>query len=124
MELEDAALIDGCNRLQALYHVILPLAAPGIVASGILRVSHLSWNEFLLPCSSTTSTAVDPPVGYPDADLWRRLHVGRDHDGRVPSMSIPVLILYTVSQRYVVTGLTAGAVRVNYRCLFATPVVC
>jgi multiple sugar transport system permease protein len=110
MELEDAALIDGCNRLQALYHVILPLAAPGIVASGIFAFT-LSWNEFLLPLLFNSKKQLwTLPVGiqsmmYGDVFMWGEIMIGAF------LMSIPVLVLYMVSQRYVVTGLTAGAVK-------------
>ena len=110
MELEDAALIDGCSRLQALYHVILPLAAPGIVASGIFAFT-LSWNEFLLPLLFNSKHELwTLPVGiqslmYGDVFMWGEIMMGAF------LMSIPVLILYTVSQRFVVTGLTAGAVK-------------
>jgi multiple sugar transport system permease protein len=110
MELEDAAVVDGCNRLQALYHVILPLAAPGIVASGIFAFT-LSWNEFLLPLLFNNKHELwTLPVGlqtliYGDVFMWGEIMIGAF------LMSIPVLILYTVSQRFVVTGLTAGAVK-------------
>jgi multiple sugar transport system permease protein len=110
MELEDAALIDGCSRLQALYHVILPLAAPGIVASGIFAFT-LSWNEFLLPLLFNSKKELwTLPVGiqtlmYGDVFMWGEIMMGAF------LMSIPVLLLYIVSQRYVVTGLTAGAVK-------------
>ena len=110
MELEDAALIDGCTRLQALFHVILPLAAPGIVASGIFAFT-LSWNEFLLPLLFNNKHELwTLPVGiqtliYGDVYMWGEIMMGAF------LMSIPVLILYTVSQRYVVTGLTSGAVK-------------
>ena len=110
MELEDAALIDGCTRLQALFHVILPLAAPGIVASGIFAFT-LSWNEFLLPLLFNNKHELwTLPVGiqtliYGDVYMWGEIMMGAF------LMSIPVLLLYTVSQRYVVTGLTSGAVK-------------
>lgn len=110
IELEDAAVVDGCNRLQALYHVILPLAAPGIVASGIFAFT-LSWNEFLLPLLFNNRHELwTLPVGlqtliYGDVFMWGEIMMGAF------LMSIPVLILYVTSQRFVVSGLTAGAVK-------------
>lgn len=109
-EMEDAALVDGCTRLQALYKVILPLAAPGIVACGIFAFT-LSWNEFLLSfLFNNTEKLWTLPVGlaglvYGDVFLWGEIMIGAF------LMSLPVLILYIAAQRFVVTGLTAGAVK-------------
>ena len=62
-ELEEAALVDGANRIQALRRVLLPLAAPGIVASAIFAFT-LSWNEFLYALIFITDeTAITVPVG-------------------------------------------------------------
>jgi len=109
-EMEDAALVDGCTRLQALYRVILPLAAPGLVACAIFAYT-LSWNEYLLAMLfNNTKDLWTLPVGlaglvYGDVFLWGEIMIGAF------LMSIPVLVLYVLAQRYVVTGLTAGAVK-------------
>lgn len=109
-EMEDAALVDGCTRLEALVRVILPLAAPGLVACGIFAFT-LSWNEYLLAMLfNNTKDLWTLPVGlaglvYGDVFLWGEIMIGAF------LMSIPVLILYVVAQRFVVTGLTAGAVK-------------
>jgi multiple sugar transport system permease protein len=109
-EMEDAALVDGCTRLEALYRVILPLAAPGLVACAIFAYT-LSWNEYLLAMLfNNTKTLWTLPVGlaglvYGDVFLWGEIMIGAF------LMSIPVLVLYVLAQRFVVTGLTAGAVK-------------
>lgn len=109
-EMEDAALVDGCTRLQALYKVILPLAAPGIVACAIFAFT-LSWNEYLLAMLFINSREMwTLPVGlaglvYGDVFLWGEIMIGAF------LMSLPVLVLYVAAQRFVVTGLTAGAVK-------------
>jgi multiple sugar transport system permease protein len=109
-ELEHAALIDGCTRLQALYKVILPLAAPGIVSCAIFTFT-LSWNQYMLPMIFNNSEKLwTLPVGlaglvYGDVFLWGEIMSGSF------LMSIPVLLLYIFGQRFVVTGLTAGAVK-------------
>lgn len=109
-ELEDAALVDGCNRLTALFRVILPLAAPGLVACAIFAFT-LSWNEYLLAMLfNNTRDLWTLPVGlaglvYGDVFLWGEIMIGAF------LMSIPVLVLYIAAQRFVVTGLTAGAVK-------------
>ncbi|RIK47069.1 MAG: hypothetical protein DCC57_14825 [Chloroflexi bacterium] len=109
-EMEDAALVDGCTRLQALYKVILPLAAPGIVACAIFAFT-LSWNEYLLAMLFINSREMwTLPVGlaglvYGDVFLWGEIMIGAF------LMSLPVLVLYVLAQRFVVAGLTAGAVK-------------
>lgn len=109
-EMEDAALVDGCTRLQALYKVILPLAAPGLVACGIFAFT-LSWNEYLLAMLFNNNKNLwTLPVGlaglvYGDVFLWGEIMIGAF------LMSIPVLVLYVLAQRFVVAGLTAGAVK-------------
>lgn len=110
VEMEDAALVDGCTRLQALYKVILPLAAPGIVACAIFAFT-LAWNEYLLAMLfNNNSDLWTLPVGlaglvYGDVFLWGEIMIGAF------LMSLPVLVLYVLAQRFVVTGLTAGAVK-------------
>ncbi|OGO06046.1 MAG: hypothetical protein A2Y73_03665 [Chloroflexi bacterium RBG_13_56_8] len=109
-ELEDAALIDGCTRLQALRKVILPIAAPGIVACGVFAFTG-AWNEYMMPMILNNKEELwTLAVGlaglvYGDVFLWGEIMIGAF------LMSIPVLILYMVGQRFVVTGLTAGAVK-------------
>ena len=109
-EMEDAALVDGCTRLEALIRVILPLAAPGLVACAIFAFT-LSWNEYLLAMLfNNTKDLWTLPVGlaglvYGDVFLWGEIMIGAFF------MSIPVLVLYVLAQRFVVAGLTAGAVK-------------
>lgn len=110
VELEEAARLDGCNRLQALHRIVLPLAAPGIMASAILSFT-LAWNEFLLAVVIMTQQRdTTAPVGlqsflFADSAHWSELM------GGAIIMGIPVLILYLLAQRYIVSGLTAGSVR-------------
>ncbi len=109
-DLEEAALVDGCSRLRALGQVILPLAAPGMVASAIFCFT-LSWNEFMVAFVFINKKALLTfPVGlasliYGDRFLWGQIMTG------ATLMSAPVLVLYLLAQRFVVSGLTAGAVK-------------
>jgi multiple sugar transport system permease protein len=109
-ELEEAALIDGCTRLQSLYKVLIPLSAPGIVAAAIFSFS-LSWNEFLyaLIFVTTPSNKTLPPLISNlirgDIYLWGPMMAGS------VLAAAPVVILYIISQRFVVQGLGAGAVK-------------
>ena len=109
-ELEEAALVDGATRPQALVRVLLPLAAPGIVASAIFAFT-LSWNEFLYALIFITDeTATTVPVGlnlliYGDVFHWGELMAAS------VITTIPVVALYAFIHRWMVEGLVAGSVK-------------
>jgi len=110
VELEEQAMVDGCTKLGAMLRILLPLSAPGLVASAIFSFT-LAWNEFLLALVITMdqSTMTVPiklsmmVVG--DQYIWGQLMAG------AVLASIPVGILYFIGQRFVVQGLAAGAVK-------------
>jgi multiple sugar transport system permease protein len=109
-ELEEHAMVDGCTKLGALFRILFPLSAPGIVASAIFSFT-LSWNEFLLALvfTSDQSTMTVPiklsmmVVG--DQYIWGQLMAG------AVLASVPIAVLYFLAQRFVVQGLAAGAVK-------------
>lgn len=110
VELEEQAMVDGCTKIGAMLRILLPLSAPGLVASAIFSFT-LAWNEFLLALVITMdqSTMTVPiklsmmVVG--DQYIWGQLMAG------AVLASIPVGILYFIGQRFVVQGLAAGAVK-------------
>jgi multiple sugar transport system permease protein len=110
VELEEQAMVDGCTKMGAMVRILLPLSAPGLVASAIFSFT-LAWNEFLLALVITMdqSTMTVPiklsmmVVG--DQYIWGQLMAG------AVLASIPVGILYFIGQRFVVQGLAAGAVK-------------
>lgn len=110
VELEEAALIDGCTRLAALRRVLLPLAAPGLVAAGIFTFT-LSWNEFLYALILVSNNSARTlPIGLAglirgDIYLWGPMMAGS------VMAALPVMVLYMLAQRFVVAGLAAGAVK-------------
>jgi multiple sugar transport system permease protein len=110
LDMEEAAMIDGCSRLQSFYKILLPLSAPGLVAAGIFSFT-LAWNEFLYALVFITSSQLQTvPVGLAshivaDIYMWGPLMAG------ATMAAIPVIILYIVAQRALVQGLFAGAVR-------------
>jgi multiple sugar transport system permease protein len=108
--LEEAARIDGCNRLQSILYIVIPLAAPGIAASTIFTFT-TSWNEFLFaqvlmqtPQKQTAQVALYSLMNG-DTLPWNQLMAASVLVG------IPVLLLYFGAQRFVGGGLTAGAVK-------------
>jgi multiple sugar transport system permease protein len=109
-ELEEAALIDGAGLLSAFLRIIVPLSLPGLLATGIFAFI-LSWHEFLFAVTFTNSAAIRTlTVGIAamrgkDVVDWGLLNAG------VVITTIPVAILFAFVQRYLVQGLTAGAVK-------------
>lgn len=110
VELEDAARIDGCSRLQTLYKIIVPISLPGLVSTGLF-VFLLAWDEFFyaLIFTSTLAAKTAPVtiaefVGRYVTDITAMMAGG-------VLAAIPPLLLALVFQRYIVSGLTAGAVK-------------
>jgi multiple sugar transport system permease protein len=118
-ELEDAALVDGCSRLGALFRVILPLAAPGIATAGLFSFV-LGWNEFLFafvftftedmkPLSVALQRFLSENLAASSADL------GYFGFGAMFAMCVlvaaPVLVVFLFLQSWLVRGLAAGAVK-------------
>jgi multiple sugar transport system permease protein len=109
-DLEDAAMVDGASRVQAFRRVVLPLAAPGMLAAGLFAFT-LAWNEFLYALVFIHDAGLKTiPVGlndlmFGDIFLWGELMAAS------VLTTVPVVVLYTYLQRYMVEGLTAGAVK-------------
>lgn len=109
-ELEQAALIDGCSRLQLLYRIVLPLAAPAVIAVGTFAFL-LSWNEFLFAFVFTKSHALTIPVGLRSAFLGEYVNKYDQLFAASLIFSLPPVAIFVGLQRYFVQGLTAGAVK-------------
>jgi multiple sugar transport system permease protein len=109
-EMEEAAQIDGASKLQSMRMVLLPMAAPGLVAAAVFTFT-LSWNEFLFALVFITSDSFRTlPVGLAglirgDIYLWGPMMAGS------VLAAIPVMVLYTLANRMLVQGLAAGAVK-------------
>ena len=108
-ELEEAAYVDGASMFQAFVRVALPLVLPGLVATWIICMA-FSWNEFLFALSLTTKSAIPMPVIIAGAEHTRGVQfwfVGV----RVMLTMLPPVILALLAQRYIIRGLTLGAVK-------------
>jgi multiple sugar transport system permease protein len=110
IELEDAARIDGCSRLRTLFQIIMPIAAPGLVSTGLF-VFLTAWDEFFFALIFTSTIAAKTvPVAI--AEFTGRYVV--DVTGMMTGgvfAALPPVILSLIFQRYIVSGLTAGAVK-------------
>lgn len=109
-ELYIAARVDGCSAPQAFLRVMLPLAVPGLVATGLL-VFIFAWNEFLFALTLTASEASRTvPVGIALFPGIHEVPWGEIAAGSVIATA-PVVVLAVLFQRRVLDGLTAGAVK-------------
>jgi multiple sugar transport system permease protein len=110
VDLEEAALIDGATRLVALFRVVMPLVAPGLIAVSVFTFTG-AWNELLLALIFITSPdkrTVPVEVSYlitGDVFRWGLIMAGS------VAAAVPVMVLYYLGQRFVVQGLAAGAVK-------------
>jgi multiple sugar transport system permease protein len=110
IDLENAAMIDGCSRVGALFRIVVPLSAPGVFTAGLLAFVN-SWDEFLLALSFNSATSMRTlPVGitlyqgefaFPWPVISAALVVG----------IVPVAALIVMFQQRVISGLTAGGVK-------------
>jgi len=110
IELEESAMLDGCNRFGALCRVVLPLAAPGVAATAIFAFV-ASWSELLFAITFTSQTEMRTlsagllfMVGQYEIQ-WGQLSAG------VIISTLPVAVLFTYLQRHLIRGLAAGAVK-------------
>lgn len=108
-ELEEAAYVDGASRLGTFVRVVLPLAAPGTVAAAILAFI-FSWNQFLFSLVLSGPTTKPVPVAVFNFISYGQIDFGGLGAAAV-LITLPVVLLTLVIQRYIVTGLTMGAVK-------------
>lgn len=109
VELEEAALVDGASRFAAFRRIILPLAAPAIVSTAILAFA-FSWNEFIYALTLTFDQATTIPLLIAGAKMSQGIQFWFV-SVRVLLALLPPVLLALAVQRYVVRGLTFGAVK-------------
>jgi len=109
-EIENSALVDGCSRVQSLFLIVLPMSSPALFTAGLF-VFIASWNEFLFALmfssdlvAKTLTVAISEMVGRFRTDFGLMATSGI-------LGSLPPLIFVTFFQRYLVSGITGGAVK-------------
>lgn len=109
-EMEEASLIDGCTRLLSLWYIVIPLSIPGIVTAAIFIFNGV-WNEFIFALIIAQDDA-HRMISVGLSNFYRSDYymMGPMMAGALIAMT-PVVILYILAQRYVVSGLAAGAVK-------------
>lgn len=112
LEIEEAAMIDGCNPLQIFFLIVLPILKPTLISVGILETMWL-WNDYLLPY-----LVLDRTKGYQTIPIF--IQYFRGSYGKVemgPMMAsimltvLPIIIVYIFCQKYIIKGVVAGAVK-------------
>ena len=111
MEIEEAAMIDGCNPIQIFFKVVFPILKPTMISTAILETMWV-WNDYLLP---TLVLDIKKYRTIPMAIQYFRGGYGRVE--LAPMMAciiiaiIPIIILYMTCQKYIIEGVVAGAVK-------------
>ena len=110
IELEDAARLDGCNRLGILFRVIAPISVPGLVSTAMF-VFLLAWDEFFYALIFTSTLASKTaPVAIAEFVGRYSVNITGMMAGGILA-ALPPMILAFIFQRYIVSGMTAGAVK-------------
>ncbi|MGI8315859.1 carbohydrate ABC transporter permease [Halobacillus mangrovi] len=108
-EFDEAARVDGCSRLGAFMKVILPISLPGLATTAIFTFM-LAWNDFLFALLMTSTQSKTATVGISEFLTAYNLDLGPMTAAAV-SFSLPVMIFSFMVQRYIVSGMTLGAVK-------------
>lgn len=110
VELEESAMVDGCGRIRAFLAVVLPLLRPGIVAVGSFAFIG-SWNNFLFALMFLNDPELQTvPVGLQTTIGENTVDFGALAAGGVVA-AVPVVLVFAVVQKYLVQGMSAGAVK-------------
>ena len=111
LEIEEAAMIDGCNPLQTFFRIVLPMLKPTLVSVAILEAMWV-WNDYLLP---TLVLDIKEYMTIPMLIQYFRGSYGRVEMG--PMMAcimltvIPIIVVYVAGQKHIIKGVAAGAVK-------------
>jgi ABC-type glycerol-3-phosphate transport system permease component len=110
-ELDEAAMVDGASRLQALRKVIVPVALPSIVTAGIISFI-LAWNDFLFALSFEENPHYyTAPIAIVTLGQSQFQVFYNQIDAAVVVVTLPVALLVLLAQRRIISGLTAGAIK-------------
>jgi multiple sugar transport system permease protein len=107
-ELEDAALLDGCTRVQAFIRVLLPLMAPAVVTVALLTFI-ATWNEYVVAYALSVQRTVTVTVVV--ADFAAELTGAAPTMAAGTAVALPLVLLVLVFQRRITNGLIAGALK-------------
>ena len=112
LEVEEAAMIDGCNPLQTFFHIVLPILKPTAITVAILNAMWI-WNDYLLPY-----LVIGLSTEYKTIPVVIQMLVGSNGNRDMGAMMamlvlaiIPIIIFYLMCQKHIIEGVVAGAVK-------------
>lgn len=109
-ELDEAVMVDGGSNFYALWHVLVPISIPGIVATGVYTFL-LCWNEFLFALTLTKTTKMRTlPIGIQQL-MGQHAYEWNEMMAMSLLGSLPILLMYLAAQRHFLAGMTAGSVK-------------
>ncbi|MFQ6067337.1 MAG: carbohydrate ABC transporter permease [bacterium] len=110
VSIEEAALIDGCSQVKVLLLVVAPVAQAGVIGTGMLAFIR-AWNEFLFALILTKGPEIAPiTVGL--AELFGQYSINWNGIMAITTLAVlPLLVVFIFVQRYVISGITSGAVK-------------
>lgn len=110
VDLEEAAMVDGCSRLKAIFKIILPISFPGIISVGLFAFI-VAWNDLLFPMRFITNNNMRPiTLMLTDFQTNFQTYWNKIMAASVIA-SLPIVILFVLIQKYLVKGLSSGAVK-------------
>jgi multiple sugar transport system permease protein len=109
IDMEEAAIVDGATNFQVFFRVVVPLSAPGLVSVGILTFI-MTWIEFFYALIFTRGPMMTAPVSVVNFLRWEGWDWGQITTAGVIIM-VPVIIFSLFTHRYLISGLTAGAIK-------------
>lgn len=109
VEMEEAAEIDGCSRLQSFFYVVLPVVVPGLIAAGVLAFI-FSWNEFAIALNLTSRETATVPIGVSKFAQEYEIQHAQMAAASILA-TIPAVLIMFFGQKFVVRGLTLGSVK-------------
>ncbi len=109
-DLDEAAMVDGCTRLQAFRRVIIPVMWPGLVTTGLFSFL-LAYNDFLLSSALTNADRMTMPAAIAGAITAESDTLLMQGIAGAVSITIPLILLVALFQKQIVSGLTQGAVK-------------
>jgi len=108
--IEEAARIDGCSRVKVLLLIVMPLARAGIIATGVLAFIR-AWNEFLFALILTKGPE-RAPISVGLAELFGQYSIEWNGIMAITTLAVlPLLVVFIFVQRYVISGITSGAIK-------------
>ena len=111
LEIEEAAMIDGCNPIQTFFRIVVPILRPTLISVGILETMWI-WNDYLLPYLVLD---IKKYMTIPMLIQYFRGSYGSVEMGPLMASIMltvaPIILVYLVSQKYIIKGVIAGAVK-------------